>query len=93
LSSTDRELVRHAGQEPSVPAAFLQQDIFGDWHRNLAALLRAAIAQDQLRADLDPESAASVLMTFILGLGMTLLVPVPTASEQMLAQLERWLAG
>jgi len=86
------ELVRSAPNEPVIQEALAQRDIFADWHARLVSLIEAGIAQGQFRADLDPGSAASILITFILGLGMTLLVSVPV-SDEMLVQLERLLTG
>ena len=56
-------------------------------------LLRAGIQQGEFRADLDPEIGASILMTFILGLGTSLFMPVPGGAEQMIQHIERWLTG
>ncbi len=86
------ELVRNARNEPAIRQVFSKQEIFGDWHQHLTSLLEAGIAQGQFRADLDPLSAASVLMTFILGLGMTTLIPLPVSAETMVTQIERWLS-
>jgi AcrR family transcriptional regulator len=85
------ELLRHARQDPAIRELFLRQKIFGNWHTAFAALLREGQAQGQFRSDLDPERAASILMTFLLGLGMTQLVPVPTPAEEMLGELESLL--
>ena len=87
------ELLRHARHDPSIRDLFVQQEIYGNWHRALVSLLKDGMAQGQFRADLDPESASSILMTFIIGLGTTILAPVPTPVGEMLDQLEGWLAN
>jgi AcrR family transcriptional regulator len=87
------ELLRRGYQDPVIRNLFLQQHIFGDWHGGLASLTQAGIAQGQFRSDLDPDMLASLLMTFALGLGMTLLAPLPTPVEPIIAQLERWVTG
>jgi AcrR family transcriptional regulator len=86
------ELVRNAKNEPAIQEALTQRNIFGDWHKRLTSLIEAGIEQGQFQKDLDPLSTASILITFILGLGMTLLVAVPTP-DKMLVQLERLLTG
>lgn len=85
------ELLRRGSHDQAIRDLFLQQRIYGDWHRDLSALIAAGIAQGQFRSDLDPTTMASLLMTFALGLGMTLLAPLPTPVEPIIAQLERWI--
>jgi len=85
------ELLRHAPRSPAIREMFAQQNIYGDWHQGLAALIQAAIAQGQFRADLDPTTIASLLMIIALGMGMTLLAPLPTPVEPVIEQIERWL--
>jgi AcrR family transcriptional regulator len=85
------DLLRHGSQDLAIRNMFLQQNIYGDWHRSLASLLRAGIEQGQFRADLDPATIASLLMIFLLGLGMTLLAPLPTPVEPIIDQIECWL--
>ncbi len=87
------ELARYARQCPTIREIFQRQTFHPSWHRFLASLLDEGIRQGAFRADLNPEDGASIVMTFILGLGMSLLVPVPGDPEQMIQQLEQWLMG
>ena len=59
----------------------------------MTKLLEQGIQQHQLRADLDPGSTSSVLITFILGLGILFLVPLPTPPIQIFEQLIQMLTG
>ena len=85
------ELLRRGHEDPAIRDLFLQQRIYGDWHGGLVSLIQAGIEQGQFRSDLDPATIASLLMTFALGLGMTLLAPLPTPVEPIIAQIERWM--
>jgi AcrR family transcriptional regulator len=87
------ELLRHARYDDNIRDLFVRQEIFGSWHRALVALLESGISQGDFRADLDPQETASILMTFSLGLGTTILAPVPTPVADMLEQLEQLLAA
>ena len=87
------ELARYTPQEPAFREIFLRQPFMASWHRFLALLLHEGIEAGEFRADLDPEIGASILMTFILGLGTSLFMPVPAGAEQMIQHLERWLTG
>ncbi|HEY6540152.1 MAG TPA: TetR/AcrR family transcriptional regulator [Ktedonobacteraceae bacterium] len=87
------ELVLRAQHEPAIRKLFLDENIFGNWYRGLKFMLEEGMKQGQFRADLDPGSASSVLMTFILGLGIILLVPLPTPPDQIFDQLIRMLTG
>ncbi len=81
------ELILRAQHDPAIRKLFLRETIFGNWYHGLKMLLEDGMKQGQLRADLDPGSASSVLMTFILGLGITFLVPLPTPTDQIFDQL------
>src|SRR5215471_13749277 len=81
------ELILHTQHNPAMRDLFLREEVFGNWYHGLKGLLEQGIQQGQVRADLDPGSASSVLITFILGLGIILLVPLPTPPEQIFDQL------
>jgi len=87
------ELARSTPQEPAIREILQRQPFMASWHRFLVLLLHEGIEAREFRADLDPEIAASILMTFILGRGMSLFMPVPAGAEQMIEHLERWLTG
>lgn len=87
------ELVLRAQHDAAIRDLFLRENIFGNWFLNVRLMLEEGIAQGQLRADLDPSDTTSVLMTFILGLGITFLVPLPTSADQMFDQLIKMLTG
>jgi AcrR family transcriptional regulator len=87
------ELILHTQHNPAIRDLFLREDVFGNWYNGLKGLLEQGIQQGQLRADLDAGSASSVLITFILGIGIILLVPLPTPPEQIFDQLVQMLAG
>ena len=87
------ELARYTPQEPALREIFQRQTFMASWHRFLVQQLRAGIEAGEFRADLDPEIGASILMTFILGLGTSLFMPVPGGAEQMIQHIERWLTG
>jgi AcrR family transcriptional regulator len=87
------ELARYTPQEPALREIFQRQPFMASWHRFLVVLLHEGIQQGEFRTDLDPEIGASILMTFILGLGTSLFMPVPAGAEQMIQHLERWLTG
>jgi len=83
------ELVLRAQHDPAIRKLFLREDIFGNWYHGLKFMLEEGMKQGLFRDDLDTGSASSVLMTFILGLGITFLVPLPTPPDQMFDQLIR----
>jgi len=87
------ELILHTQHDPAIRDLFLREEVFGNWYNGLKVLLEQGIQLGQLRAGLDPGSASSVLITFILGLGIILLVPLPTPPEQIFDQLMQMLAG
>jgi TetR/AcrR family transcriptional regulator, regulator of cefoperazone and chloramphenicol sensitivity len=87
------ELILHTQHNPAMRDLFLREEVFGNWYHGLKGLLEQGIQQGQWRADLDPGSASSVLITFILGLGIILLVPLPTPPEQLFDQLIQLLTG
>ena len=86
------ELILHTQQNPAIRDLFLRGDVFGNWHNGLKLLLEQGIHQGQFRGDLDSGSASSLLITFILGLGIIFLVPLPTSPEQIFDQLIHILA-
>ena len=87
------ELILHTQHNPAIRDLFLREDVFGNWYNGLKSLLEQGIQQDQLRADLDSGSTSSVLITFILGLGILFLVPLPTPPRQIFDQLIQMLTG
>ena len=87
------ELILHIQHNPAIRDLFLREDVFGNWYNGLKSLLELGIQQHQLRADLDPGSVSSVLITFILGLWIILLVPLPTPPQQIFEQLIQMLTG
>lgn len=87
------ELTLHTQHNPAIRDLFLREEVFGGWYEGLKSLLEQGIQQHQLRADLDPGSTSSVLITFILGLGILFLVPLPTPPIQIFEQLIQMLTG
>src|SRR5215469_4560605 len=87
------ELILHTQHNPAIRDLFLREEVFGNWYHGLKGLLEQGIQEGQWRADLDPGSASSILITFILGLGIILLVPLPTSTEQIFDQLIQMLTG
>lgn len=87
------ELVLRAQHDPTIRKLFLDENIFGNWYRGLKFMVEEGMKQGQFRADLDPGSASSVLITFILGLGIILLIPLPTPTDHIFDQLIRLLTG
>ena len=78
------ELARYTQEEPALREIFQRQPFMASWHRFLVVLLQEGTEAGEFRADLDPEIAASILMTFM---------PVPVGAEQMIEHLEHWLTG
>jgi AcrR family transcriptional regulator len=87
------ELARSSLREPALREIFQRQPFLASWHQFLARLLHEGAQTGEFRADLDPQTAASLLMTFIVGLGTSLFMPVPGDAEQMIETLERLLRG
>jgi len=87
------ELARSTQEEPALRDILQRQPFLASWHRFLARLLHEGIEAGEFRTDLDPEIGASIVMTFMLGLGTSLFMPIPGSAEQMIEHLERWLAG
>lgn len=87
------ELILHTPKNPAIRDLFLRENVFGNWYNGMKSLLEQGIQQKQFRSDLDPGSASSVLITFILGLGITFLVPLPTPTDQIFEQLISLLTG
>ena len=85
------ELILHTQQTPAIRELFLRENVFGNWYNGLKLLLEQGVQQGQFRADLDTGSVSSILITFILGLGIIFLVPLPTPTEQIFDQLIRTL--
>jgi AcrR family transcriptional regulator len=87
------ELARSSHQEPALREILQRQPFLASWHHFLVRLLHEGIEAGEFRADLDPELGASILMTFMLGLGTSFFMPVPDDAEQMIEHLERLLTG
>ncbi len=87
------ELARYTPREPAIREIFQRQTFTESWRRFLVRLLNEGIQQGEFRADLNPETGASILMTFFLGLGTSLFMPVPGGAEQMIPHIESWLTS
>lgn len=87
------ELGRYTRQCPAIREIFQRQTLHPSWHRFLTELLDEGVRLGEFRADLNPEDGASTLMMFILGLAMSLFMPVPGDPAQMIQQLECWLSS
>jgi AcrR family transcriptional regulator len=60
------------------------------WHGYLASMLQEGVREGQFRQDLDPGSAAWVVLSFIKGLSVTMPDPDMAAA---IHELETWLQG
>jgi AcrR family transcriptional regulator len=87
------EVIRHGLNDSAIREIFIQQDIFGEWHENLVSLFVEGIEQGYFRKDLEPETSSSMIMTFLLGLGVASLIPIPGSVDKMITQLEEWVTA
>lgn len=87
-----QELSLHATRDPAARAAFDQ--IFRDWNARVADILRAEQAQGLRPASLDPQRAAIVVTSFVMG-ARTQLGVDPSAFDfaAVFAELDRQLAA
>ncbi|QBD76089.1 TetR/AcrR family transcriptional regulator [Ktedonosporobacter rubrisoli] len=83
------EFALRAKQDPAIRDIVLAN--YQSLHHYVTALLAAGLQQGELRADLDPESAATLLIMCVLG--MSLVEPILPSSEKLVTQLERWLTS
>jgi len=60
------------------------------WHGYLASILQDGVREGQFRQDLDPDSAAWVVLSFIKGLSVTMPDPNMIAA---IHELETWIGG
>jgi AcrR family transcriptional regulator len=82
------ELYMRSLRDPAVQEILERGD--QDWHRYLASMLQEGVREEQFRQDLDPDSAAWVVLSFIKGLSVTM------PDLDMIAaihELETWLQG
>ncbi len=70
------ELQSRSARDPAVAAALARLD--AAWHSYLATMVRTGISRGEVRAGLDPDRAARLLMVLFRGLGLEALrSPVP----------------
>ena len=84
------ELGLRARRDEKVRAVFVE--MYQEWNRHIAELLRRGIEEGSVRPDIDPKSAAAVLTSFWLG-ARTQLGNNPKAFDMLAAssQLHQWL--
>lgn len=80
------ELYVRSLRDPAVQQILETGDL--GWHGYLGGVLQAGVAARQFRADLDPSSAAWVILSFIKGLNVNM--PAPDMAAAIRA-LETWL--
>ncbi len=87
-----QELSLHAVRDAATRASFAEN--FREWNRRVAAIVREEQRLGLRRADLDPERAAIVITSFMMGASTQLGVdPQAFDFADLSAQLDRWLAG
>lgn len=85
-----QELFLRARRDDAIRQVFAHVDV--RWHTYLSDLLRAGVAQGAFRADLDPQIAATLIMSAFKGLSMHA-DPDVAESQQVINQIERWIVG
>lgn len=84
------ELSLRAPRDPVI--AQILKDTDDPWHRNVAELLRRAIAEGCLDPDLNPDDAAALMIAAIKGISHSTVAALrPMRVDQTFDQLERWL--
>ena len=81
------ELALRSARDPALGR--MLREMNDSWHQTLRAMLRRAVRDGALSADLDSDEAAALIMTTL----MSMALPSIAAgrSDQAVRQLERWL--
>jgi AcrR family transcriptional regulator len=90
LGAVMGELALRSGRDPGI--AGIMEATNEAWHRTVRGLLARAVREGHLRAELDSDEAAALVVLTLTG--MTLPTVTGTLrADQALTQLERWLEG
>lgn len=68
----------------------IMDEMYGQWHRAVRGLLRRAAREGKLRAGLDTESTAALIVATLTALALPQMGEV-SRGDQALRELERWL--
>jgi AcrR family transcriptional regulator len=84
------ELVLRAPRDANLAQIFRQTDAF--WHRTLAELIQRCIDEGSIRADLDADGTARLLIVAIKGMSLPTMAGAPAdIADQVFHQFERLL--
>jgi AcrR family transcriptional regulator len=88
LGAVMGELALRSARDPAIAA--IMEETNGAWHRTVRGLLRRAARDGHLRAELDSDDVASLVLATLTSMTLPA-VAGPFRADQALRQLERWL--
>jgi AcrR family transcriptional regulator len=88
LGAVMGELALRSARDPAIAA--IMEETNGAWHRTVRGLLRRAARDGHLRAELDSDDVASLVLATLTSMTLPA-VAGPARADQALRQLERWL--
>ena len=87
LWTASHELSLRAFHDPAIARLTAGKD--AHWHSDVAAILAEGVRVGIFRADLQPDTASDILLSFFRGVGLVALDAV--AFQHACAEIERWL--
>ena len=88
LGTVMGELALRSSRDPAIAAIFRQMN--DGWHRTVRGLLKRSVKEGNLRAELDSDGAASLIVATLTSMTLPELSS-GSRSDQALRQLEKWL--
>lgn len=86
-----QELTLRAQRDSQVRAAF--STLHAEWAGMIETLVREGVQRGELRGDVDPQAAARIVTSFVMGASLQLGINAQAfAADGLTAELERWLA-
>jgi AcrR family transcriptional regulator len=88
LGSVMGELTLRSARDKTIAA--IMTEVYDAWHTTVRGLLRRAVKEGGLRADLDSDGVAALVVSTLNAMTLPTMTTAPR-TDQALRQLERWL--